>query len=222
MSRHVIMGKRRHVPLQVLFVGADSSKPGPAANDDGRVIADFEAAGWVVTYKEDSAAVLADANGKNGIFVSETVDSAVIGTLYKNVSIGYVVNEAFLWDDNDFVSGSISNVVATQYVPENTPHPMTDFDTGAQAVTTNDIYKATDTAFGPDVYFLAYENGDSTAKTYFKYDKGDVGDSSFVMPGRRVGIGINMDEFGIQLTVTGRLYIMLAMQWAMSVPLLGF
>lgn len=222
MSRHFIYGNRKiENGMEVLYIGASGSKPGSGTNDDGRVIADFENLGYNVEYKAHDVVVAADANGKNGVFISGTVDSALIGNMFKNTTVGIVVNEAYIWDDMDLITGGLSAAGGNSMTVENAEHPVTNFDSGNITFTTAGGNSADRTAFGGGVYFHGYKQGDSSEIYMFKYDKGDTGANAFTIPARRLGFGCGMDNFNVDINATGRQYMCLAIQWVMSIPLIG-
>lgn len=223
MSRHFIFGNRKpEQGMEVLYTSDWGSKPGSGTNDDGRLIADMEDIGWIVEYIPHDTVVAGDANGKNGVFISSNCDSALIGNTFKNTTQGICVNEAYIWDDMDMCTGGLSASGGSTMTVENAEHPVTNFDSGNITFGTGGGATCDRTALGPDAYIHGYKQGDSSEIYEFKYDKGDTGANGFVIPGRRIGFGYDFSNGAININTNGRLYCILAMQWAMSIPLTGY
>lgn len=214
----ILSGYRDYYNAQVLYVGGGASAPSPG-DDEGTVYNDFINKGWNVTYKQDSASVTADADGKDCVFVSSTSGSSSVGNKFKNVACGVVVCEGFIWDDMDLVGGGLIQNVSGNTTLLNTKHPITDFLTGTISLGGGEIITA-NTNFGPDAFFLGYTNI-STDIQIFTYEKGTTGANSFTIPGRRAGNGQNFQSGFVLLTASGRSVIINLMQWCMSIPLTG-
>jgi hypothetical protein len=93
-------------PAQILFVVGD---PTGLTSGDVAVRDQLLSKGHVVTLVDDNAAVLADANGKNLILISSSINSNVLGALYAPVAVPILVAKPWALDDYGLTGAAESN-----------------------------------------------------------------------------------------------------------------
>jgi hypothetical protein len=152
----------------------------------------LEAMGYQVTVKAAASTATADANGMDVIFVSATVNSSEVNTKFRNVNVGVVSAESFIYDDmqmTGLTSGSHYGVTnsQTQVNVVNTTHPLgTGLTSGVNTILTTGDNMGWGVPSASAI-IIAYMTGSTTQAAFFAYEAG----SSMVgltAPGRRVGI----------------------------------
>ncbi|MEM1326458.1 MAG: Ig-like domain-containing protein [Bacteroidota bacterium] len=151
----------------------------------------LEMSGYEVTLVSDQNVNINDAQGKDIVLISATVNSALVTNTFENTEVGVLVWEVGIYDDmkmtgstthQDFGGKGAQNSI----VIDNDNHPLAGgLEAGQQAVlnASQTIY------FGvpsPDAYSIATQVGNTERKTIFAYDVGDNMINK-VAPGRRVG-----------------------------------
>lgn len=78
---------------------------GTGSSGDVQFIQHIESMGWTVTVKSDTSSQTSDANGKDAVFISSTVNSGSVGTKFRDVSIPVITWESHLADDMALCTG---------------------------------------------------------------------------------------------------------------------
>ncbi|GAB4411543.1 MAG: hypothetical protein OHK0039_16770 [Bacteroidia bacterium] len=90
----------------VLFISSNSA--GSLGSGDQAIYTYFQNRGCTITLRGSSgnAATAADASGQDLIFISASINSSAIGTMYRDVTVPVVVCESYLLDDMKMVASN--------------------------------------------------------------------------------------------------------------------
>ncbi|MEZ4826640.1 MAG: T9SS type A sorting domain-containing protein [Bacteroidia bacterium] len=185
---------------------------------DQAIKAELETLGYEVTVKTDYSSATADANGKDLIIISATVNSGNVGTKFRDVAVPVINCEGFLYDDmkmtgnvenTDF--GSIYNV--SQIFLTNTGGSL-DAGMANQVQITSSGQEINFGKPGPSSIKVARLNSNSTQVVHFAYEKGAamVGMNA---PARRVGFYFR-NETAANSTGSGWALFDAAVCWAVN------
>ncbi len=199
---------------EVLFIAGDASlKKGDRSIHDH-----LEALGLAVTVVNDDACSAADAEGKDLVYVSSTIGSHKVGSIYRDLAVPFITHESYLFDDMKMTGtglntdyGSFSG--ESSVVIGEVSHPLTADLSGTVAVYTVDEA----VSFGKpaeSAVRVARDPADSTRCVLFGYDEGAemVG---MTAPARRVGLFLTDSSSSI-LTDDGWMLFDAAVAWALE------
>jgi hypothetical protein len=170
----------------LLVVGSSNLNSG-----DQAIKSKLENLGYVVTVKWAGSALSTDAVGKSFVYVSSTVNSADVGSKFRDTSKGVIVCESYIQDDMNMtglISGTDFGVASSQsqITVSAVSHPLsTGVSTGKISV-----YLSVDNLNwgvpSKEAIIITTLADDLNKATFYAYEKGSnmVG---YVAPGRRVG-----------------------------------
>lgn len=205
---------RSSVNFTVLLVGGGTI---PDTNEDD-LITDLESDGYTVDYLDDSDADASDADGYGCVFISNTVSSSTLSTIFRDVTVPLVTQEYVLFDnyylmDND--SSNDSNL--TQMEILTTSHPITSvFSTGNLTVMTSpDTYTcrySLDTNLPAGSTNLAASTDASNRICVAAYEK-DSTLSTGTAAEKRVYFGMNTTNYD-EMNSDGKNFLRRCVRWA--------
>ncbi len=186
---------------------------------DNAVKTRVNALGYLDILKTDAASVAGDAGGKSFVLISSTVDSTLVGTKFKTVTVPVITWANALMDDlgmTDVTTGSQGTTGGQNSLAiVSAWHPMAAALTGSPPVTT-----ATDTftwgvpnAGATKIATLA---GDSTKSAIFCYTSG-ASLFGLTAPARRVGFFLGNTTANILNASGGSLFDAAAI-WCVTAP----
>ncbi len=175
----------------------------------------METLGFTVVVKDAAASASSDANGKDLVFISSTINSSDASTKFKNVAVPVIVCENALLDDMDMASdpsGNYGTVSGTNgIVVTNSSHPL-----AAGLSTGNAVVYASNNSLtwgkpGPNATAIANVAGNATQIVLFAYETG-VEMAGINAPARRVGFFLT-DVSASLLTAQGTQLLDAALLW---------
>ena len=204
----------------MLYVVGNAAAP---ITSDGRFVAAFEGAGIGVTLVDDEDAVAADADGKDLVFVSSSINPNRLGDVFATVPVPVILAESDLYPGmgmtgdvagTDF--GSTSNITEIEITGS---HPLTADATGVTRMNVG-ARKMDWGVPAPSAVIAATLVDDPTRAAIFAYDTGDamvVGTA----PARRVGLTVDR-AWGGNLenswTAEAQQLTFAAIDWALGLP----
>ena len=180
----------------------------------------LEAMGYAVDTITFVNATTADAAGKSVVFISATGNSNDLGATFKDVSVGVVVCEGFIFDDMGFTGlvknedyGALPN--QTEIAIVDNSHPLAAGLSGIVTVVDNDegffIWGLT----GGAAAVVGELTADPFADTIFAYEQGQNMAGGDIAAQRRVGLFLG-DFTAAHFTAQGWQLFEAAVQWAAS------
>ena len=142
----------------------------------------------------DSSSQTSDASGKALIVISESVNSGNVNTKFRDVTVGVVVMEPYLFDDMELTSSSGysngSGSTENRIRIEDSSHPITSgLSWRVTILNSSQTFNQGTPASGSTTlatYYLGWRtHGDAVL---FVYDTGSSMDGGFSAPARRVAI----------------------------------
>ncbi|MDX2021168.1 MAG: M4 family metallopeptidase [Deltaproteobacteria bacterium] len=174
--------------------------------------------GFAVTVKQGAASAASDANGKQLVFISESVSSGSVGTKFTSVAVPVVTTEPALFDDLglvagawDVVMGATASQTAVQIVDASSP--LAAGLTGTPSVAS----AATTVVWGVpngNAKVVARVVGSATRAAIFAYEAG-VPMAAGTAPARRVAFFANSTTPGL-LNTAGWSLFDAAINWALG------
>lgn len=192
------------------MVGNDNN---PSDGDDA-VIAQLTALGHTVLVMDDSDAQDSDANGRDLVIISSSVNSNTVGNEFRNVTVPVLLWENALLDNMKMTSDEGTEPTEVDVVITNSGHAMA----GGLPNGDRQVYSSNDTLTwgkpSSNAVKIAHVDDDSTQWVIFGYTTG----SSMVglnAPARRVGFFLS-DDGADNLTGAGWILFNAAVSWAMN------
>jgi hypothetical protein len=149
----------------------------------------FESWGWTVTAIADETADYSAAAAANDVmYISESTGSSTVSTKARDLDIGIVVEEDYLWDEMEFGAVGDGGQSGTSITISDNSHYITSpFSTGSLAMlTTSDMLGSLPSSVASGGQLLATEDTASDP-TLFVFDTGATLDSGTAV-NRRVGV----------------------------------
>ena len=216
----------------VLFVTASTT----LGSADARVKRRLETLGYAVTVKDAASATSTDANGKDLVVVSSTVNSASVNTKFTNVAVPLITWENAIFDDLG-MTGSAANVDygTTTNQQDLTVYAATCDRSRMYTAAVNygdgchDLAAGLSGTFrairrpdavtwgkpGPSAVKIASLAGDASKAVVFGYDRGAAMPGLAAAPARRVGLFMT-DATASAWTGRGQSLFDQAVYWATS------
>lgn len=172
----------------ILYVGNSPSINGQDAN----MINYITARGYAVVYVQDSAATLADADGKSMVWIAENINDPSVANLYADLPIGVIVNRREVLNNFFMATGNGGNNGGETSVTISTvgaSHPLgAGLPTGPVVISGSESYSYSTGTFGAGVLEIATITGQPTQRAIFAYDVGGLRTNGTASPGRRTFI----------------------------------
>jgi hypothetical protein len=195
----------------IAFICDDPNSPNPG---DQSVITRLEALGYTLTRYDDDNVTVSAANSKDLVYISSTVLSTKLGSMFRHVPQPVIVCEPALFDDMKMGSSSSSDDGVTQLEITNNSHPLGQgFPLGAFAAYTT----GTTLTWGnplSSAIVIAHLGGAANKKALFAYESGAQLDG-LSAPARRVGLWAH-DGGMVNATAAADLLWQNAICWAIG------
>lgn len=195
----------------LLFVVGDSGNMAPVDAEAERVFSEW---GFNVQVRDDGQNFGGSLNSNDVIYVSETVDSTVLGTKLNSATAGIVSAKGPSNDELGFATGWAAPVGSTVEILDNTHYITSPFPTGALEIYTVDI--AGLSVFGVTSLQLTALARSGLYGSLVLLDTGELSATGAPVAGRRVmvPIGAAPGFSWSRLNNNGRLLLQRALQWA--------
>jgi len=202
---------------KILFVG-DKAGSGtlPKHDHDDAIVAHLENdLGHTVTRVSGSGSSASDADGKHLVMISESIASSSVLAKFKDVAVGCLVMEVWVYDDMKMASGMAFVVDKTTVTIVDDTHPLAGGFSGEVTVYDPMYSMGVGIPFGDGV---AVAQGSDTV--LFGYDTGDLMDGMNA-PARRTGFFLpaELNPFENNLTADGLALFDAAVAWTLPEPM---
>ena len=153
----------------------------------------LEAQGYIVSVTTNASALPSDALGKDLVVVTSTGSSAELGSTFRDVAVGVIVWEGYIFDDMDFTGPTGGDDYGFNYdqvqveILEDT-HPIASGLTGVVTVVDDGEGFFIWARPNSNAAHIAGFASDPSKVAVFAYDQGAVMHDGFAAPHRRVGM----------------------------------
>ncbi|MBW2428015.1 MAG: putative Ig domain-containing protein, partial [Deltaproteobacteria bacterium] len=205
-------------PQEVLLVVRDLA----LIRGDRAIKNHLEAQGYIVGVTTNESALPSDALGKDLIIVSSTGSSSAISSTFRDVAVGVIVYEGYIYDDMGFtgptggVDYGFDNFQVQVEILEDT-HPLAAGLSGIVTVVDNGEGFFTWGSPNSNAAQIARVVSDPSKISIFAYEQGAIMDDGFAAPHRRVGMFLG-DYTASHFTAEGWQLFDAAVGWALSTP----
>jgi hypothetical protein len=157
--------------------------------DDERLRHELESIGFTPTVKKQGEVAAADANGKDVVLLSSSINttSGSIGAMFQATATPVVLWETQLYDDMGMTLVPGGTAPATQVSITNPAHPLAAGLSGTPAVYSSPSAVLDWGTPGFNAIRVATLTTDATKATVFAYERGSTMATGLTAPARRVG-----------------------------------
>jgi hypothetical protein len=177
------------------------------------------AEGWKVTVKTGPGVVSADANGRDLVFISQSVTSADVNTKFRLSPVPVVMSETGVADDMDLCTTVTFVIPETQILLINTPSAVSGTDVGLQTIA-GAVENIPWMDPNPATALLWALNAGGTAGHYvwYGYEIGVTMRNALNAPARRSCLSSDMSSAGAPfLNAKGLEYMLRMSKWGLGI-----